>query len=214
MYSDQIGSNIRSSIIARHVPNSDNRGYMDRGGGAAAAVGETINLTQEIHFISILTSEILDRARTYTFSNWPSITPSAQDMACAGWWYTNISDRVICIHCDTMFHSWTENDKPYDIHRLKSPRCYYVRMKEETQPNQITPNQPPIPEANTTLTQRPNGQSIVGAIHANYAQIFNRRDTFKSWPEREPDQYPPIDSFVEAGFFYTGKRFSLIKMIS
>lgn len=200
---DQIGINAKSSITLQHIQNSDTRGYMDHGGGDD---NETINRTREIQFISILSNDTLDRARTYTFCNWPSITPSAEEMACAGWWYTNISDRVICIHCDAMFHSWTENDKPYEIHRLKSPRCYYVRMKEETQSNRTTTNQVSLPEANTTLTQIPNGQSIVGAIHANYAQIFNRRDTFKSWPEKQPKNYPSIDSFVEAGFFYTGDK--------
>lgn len=200
---DQSGISTNSSVIAKHVQNSDNRGFMDHGGGNNS---ETINRIRETKFFSILSNDTLDRARTYTFMNWPSITPSAQEMACAGWWYTNIADRVVCIHCDAMFHNWTENDNPYEIHRLKSPCCYYVRMKEESETPRTTTNQTPLTEANTTLTQASNGQAIADAVHANYAQIFTRRDTFKSWPEKEPTNLPSIDSFVDAGFFYTGDK--------
>ena len=192
-------------ITRNHVLNSDYRGYMDHGGG------DTINQTRENKFFNILSTEIIDRARTYTFSNWPSITPSAQDMSLAGWWYTNIADRVICIHCDTMLHNWCETDRPYEIHRLKSPRCFYVRMKEE---KGTTNNQRQIPVANTTINEvvhptindvtNPNGQTIVGAVHAEYSLVFRRHQTFQNWPEAEQASLPSIDSFVEAGFFYTG----------
>lgn len=200
LYSDQYNIIVKTPAVTRDVQSFDHRGYMDHGGG------DTINATSELKFFNFLSNDTLDRARTYTFSNWPSITPSAQEMACAGWWYTNISDRVMCIHCDVMFHGWTEKDKPYEIHRLKSPRCFYVRMKEEkgTTTSSTTVNQ--VPEANTALTQTLNGQSIVGAVHADYAQVFRRRQTFQTWPEETPSTLPSIDSFVEAGFFYTGSR--------
>lgn len=189
---------VKSTITRTHVPNFDYRGYRDHGGG------DTINHTRENKFFNFLSSDIVDKARTYTFINWPSITPSAQEMAYAGWWYTNIADRVICIHCDTMFHNWSETDRPYEVHRLKSPRCFYVRMKEEkgTEVN----SQRQIPVANPTINEVPNGQTIVGAVHAEYSLVFRRHQTFQTWPEAEQSTLPSIESFVEAGFFYTGDK--------
>lgn len=194
--SDQSLPLVKSTITRTHVANFDYRGYRDHGGG------DTINHTRENKFFNFLSSDIVDKARTYTFINWPSITPSAQEMAYAGWWYTNIADRVICIHCDTMFHNWSETDRPYEVHRLKSPRCFYVRMKEEkgTEVN----SQRQIPVANPTINEVPNGQTIVGAVHAEYSLVFRRHQTFQNWPEAEQSTLPSIESFVEAGFFYTG----------
>jgi hypothetical protein len=186
----------KPTVTHSPVLNSDYRGYRDHGGG------DTINETHENKFINFLSSEIIDRSRNYTFSNWPSITPSAQEMAYAGWWYTNIADRVICIHCDTMFHNWNETDRPYEIHRLKSPRCYYVRMKERQGTNNNNQRQIPVP--NPTTNEVPNGQTIVGAVHAEYSLVFRRHQTFQNWPEAEQSSLPSIESFVDAGFFYTG----------
>jgi len=193
---DQPVSCYRPTILQTDVVNSDYRGYMDHGGG------DTNNRATENLFINLLSSETVDQARTYTCSNWPSITPSAQDMAVAGWWYTNIADRVICIHCDTMFHNWTETDRPYEIHCLKSPRCFFVRATEK----KAASGQRQLPVANTTINDVPNGQAIVGAVHAEYALVFRRHQTFQNWPEAERSSLPSVDSFVEAGFFYTGDK--------
>jgi hypothetical protein len=174
----------------------DEKSFKDHGGGG----GETNNRSREIHFIYSLSTETVDKARTYTFSNWPSITPSAQEMSYAGWWYTNIADRVICIHCDAMFHNWSETDRPYEIHRLKSPRCFYIRINE----NKIINTERQLPAPNPTINEVPNGQTIVGAVHADYSLVFRRHQTFQNWPEAEPSTLPSVESFVDAGFFYTG----------
>jgi baculoviral IAP repeat-containing protein 2/3 len=196
---DQPTPLFKPTVARTQVLNSDYRGYTDRGGGDA------INETRENKFFNFLSTDTIDKARTYTFSNWPSITPSAQEMALAGWWYTNIADRVMCIHCDTMFHNWSETDSPYEIHRLKSPRCFYVRMKEEKGTNNNN-NQRQLPVPNPTINEVPNGQTIVGAVHAEYSLVFRRHQTFQNWPETEQSSYPSIESFVEAGFFYTGEK--------
>jgi baculoviral IAP repeat-containing protein 7/8 len=52
----------------------------------------------------------------------------------------------------------------------------------------------------------PNGQTIVGAVHAEYSLVFRRHQTFQNWPEAEQSVLPSIESFVEAGFFYTGEK--------
>jgi hypothetical protein len=198
VYSDQSISCLRSTIATSNVLNSDYRGYMDHGGGGG--VGDTVNRKEEYLFIDSLSSETIDRARTYTFTNWPTITPSTQEMTIAGWWYTNIADRVICIHCDTMFHNWSETDRPYDIHRLKSPRCLFVRTTEK----KAATSQRLVPVANATINDVPNGQTIVGAVHADYSLVCRRHQTFQNWPEAERSSLPSIESFVDAGFFYTG----------
>jgi hypothetical protein len=191
---------IKSTLLNNLVVKSDYRGYNDHGGGK----NDTINQIHGTKFFNFLSTELVDRARTYTFSNWPSITPSAQEMSLAGWWYTNIADRVICIHCDTMFHNWSETDRPYEIHRLKSPRCFYVRLLE--QKGTVNTDQRQASASNPTIVEVPHGQTIVGAVHAEYASIIRRRQTFENWPEAEQSSLPSIDSFIDAGFFYTGDK--------
>lgn len=164
-------------------------------------VSELQGVRTETLFIDILSHETVDRARKYTFLNWPTITPSATQMASAGWWYTNIADRVICIHCDVMFHNWTEHDNPYDVHRLKSPKCYFVQMDEvhhKDQPREL-------PVANTNLSGISSVQAIAGAAHADYALVSRRRATFEKITESKRSALPPVDSFVDAGFFYAGE---------
>jgi hypothetical protein len=204
-YPDQ---SIKSTLLNNLVVKSDYRGYNDHGGGK----NDTINQIHGTKFFNFLSTELVDRARTYTFSNWPSITPSAQEMSLAGWWYTNIADRVICIHCDTMFHNWNETDRPYEIHRLKSPRCFYVRLLE--QKGTVNTDQRQASASNPTIVEVPHGQTIVGAVHAEYASIIRRRQTFENWPEAEQSSLPSIDSFIDAGFFYTGKPSSKSKQNS
>ncbi|CAF0976949.1 unnamed protein product, partial [Rotaria sordida] len=194
---DQSVSIIKSPIARTHVANSDMRSYRDHGGGD---IGDMNKKGVENPFVFSLSTETMDKARTYTLSNWPSITPSAQEMTYAGWWYTNIADRVICIHCDAMFHNWNETDRPYEIHRLKSPQCFFVRSNEQKGINNQRQVPVPIPATNDV----PNSQTIVGAVHADYAAVFRRHQTFENWPATEQTALPSIESFVDAGFFYTG----------
>jgi hypothetical protein len=189
---------LKTTIILTDVRNLEERGCKDPGGGA-----ETNNRSRESLFIDSLSTDTVDKARAYTFLNWPSITPSAQEMSYAGWWYTNIADRVICIHCDAMFHNWGETDKPYEIHLLKSPRCFYIRVNEK---KGLLSNPRQLPAPNPTINDAPNGQTIVGAVHADYALVFRRHQTFQNWPEAEQGTLPSIESFVDAGFFYTGEK--------
>lgn len=168
----------------------------------SGSVLEPQRVQTETLFIDILSRESVDRARKYTFLNWPTITPSATQMATAGWWYTNIADRVICVHCDAMFHNWTENDNPYDIHRLKSPQCYFIRMDEVHHKGQGRE----LPVVNTSLSGISSAQAIAGAVHADFALVSRRRATFEKLSESIQSQLPPIDSFVDAGFFYAGEE--------
>jgi hypothetical protein len=147
-------------------------------------------------FLDSLSNATIDKLRANTFSNWPSITPNAQDMIIAGWSYTNIADRVICIFCDALYHKWTESDRPYEIHRLKSPQCQFVlSVEKKSETAHIT---------NITITTTPNTQTAVEVANSAYALACRRYETFQNWPHTEMEPLPPVESFVDAGFYYTG----------
>lgn len=148
-------------------------------------------------FLNTLSKEVIDKIRANTFVNWPSITPNTQDMIAAGWSYTNIGDRVICIHCNILFHKWTESDRPYEIHRLRSPQCPFVLSAEKKAANRSA--------STITITTEPNTQAAVGAVNTTYALACRRYETFQKWPHIEENPMPSIESFVDAGFFYTGR---------
>jgi len=157
------------------------------------------NPTPQKLFLDLLPNETIDKIRANTFSNWPLITPNAQDMIIAGWSYTNIADRVICVYCNTLFHKWTESDRPYEIHRLKSPQCPFVLLNEKKVRT--------APATNITITTEPITQAAVGAVNTKYALACRRQESFLNWPHTEKDPLPSIDSFVDAGFYYTGWLF-------
>ncbi|CAF1315026.1 unnamed protein product [Didymodactylos carnosus] len=156
-------------------------------------------------FINSLSNEILTEVRIRTFSIWPKTKPSATDMISAGFFYTNISDRVICIHCDAMFHRWIQTDVPYEIHRLKSPNCYFIKTIEN-RTRKMNSNQNSSIVTRTTLNDNVimrNNNIIINGIIANpsYTEICKRFNSFDNWPK---DQVlPAISTFVGAGFFYT-----------
>ena len=191
--SDPIVFSPPTASVRFDVTNSDGRNDTDHGAGETK--------TEKI-FIDFLPHDVVDRARTYTFSNWPSINPSGKDMASAGWWYTNITDRVICPYCDAMFHNWVETDRPYEIHCRKSPQCPFVRAADRKTAMQARP----VPVANSAATNSFTGPVAVGAIHAEYSMICRRHETFQKLAESDRASLPSTDSFVEAGFFYTGEK--------
>jgi len=147
-------------------------------------------------FLNTLTREAVEQTRTNSFLNWPLITPNAKDMIAAGWLYTNIADRVMCIYCNVLFHKWIESDRPYEIHRLKSPHCPFVLLTER--------NLTKTPATNIVITNDTNTVAAVEPANSNFALACRRYETFQNWPHTEENPLPPVESFVEAGFYYTG----------
>jgi hypothetical protein len=117
-------------------------------------------------------------------------------MIVAGWSYTNIADRVICIYCDALYHKWTESDRPYEIHRLKSPKCPFVLLSEK--------KAPAAPTTSITITTEPNTQAAVGAVNTAYTLECRRYESFHNWPQNDEEALPSIQAFVDAGFYYEG----------
>ncbi|CAF1148797.1 unnamed protein product [Rotaria sp. Silwood1] len=153
----------------------------------------------QILFLNSITRETIDKMRANTFSNWPLITPTAQDMIIAGWSYTNIADRVICVYCKTLFHKWAKTDRPYEIHRLKSPKCPFVLLTEKNSSTSST-------TTNITITTQHNTSAIVDALNSTYSLAYRRYETFQNWPHTKENPLPSVQSFVDAGFFYTGEK--------
>ena len=159
---------------------------------------EDPNTSNELRiFLRTVSEKALDQLRERTLSNWPLITPNAHDMARAGWWYTNIQDRVICIHCHAMCHKWTDSDLPFDLHEQISPSCPFVQATKKQSVNSS--------KSQLKITTKPKTQVMPEPINTPYAPASHRYQTFQKWPERQADSLPSIESFVDAGFFYTGK---------
>ena len=84
--------------------------------------------------MSVLTVE--DCLRTFT--NWPESAPvSATDLAIAGFMYTGEDDRVECIYCRGLLHSWQPGDEPSFEHRRYFPHC--PSIDEDYIPYDIAP---------------------------------------------------------------------------
>lgn len=181
-----ISNNLSMSNVNSNLQNNTNQNVNSR----------QSNTNPQRAFLDLLSHEARDKLREYTFLNWPLITPNVSDMVAAGWSYTNIADRVICIHCDALFHKWTESDRPYEIHCLKSPECPFVRMAKQ-KPRESSNSSKPIVTDPTT-------QVAVDAVNPNFLLSTRRYDSFKTWPHTEKDPLPSIQLFVDAGFFYTG----------
>ena len=154
------------------------------------------NSSPQKSFFKTLSNVAIDKIRANTFTNWPSITPNAQAMIVAGWSYTNIADRVICIDCNALFHNWKESDRPYEIHRLKSPHCPFILATEKKAANGFT--------STITITTEPNTRAMVEVANTAYTLACRRHETFQNWPHTDENPLPSIESFVDAGFFYTG----------
>lgn len=147
-------------------------------------------------FFGSLPKQSIEKLRINTFLKWPLITPNVQNMLTAGWVFTGMADRVICIYCGVICHKWVPSDQPYEIHRLKSPRCSFILSFEINAPKEVA--------TAITITTTPKTQVSTEISTSIYALTHRRLDSFKTWPHTEQNPLPPVESFVSAGFYYTG----------
>ena len=136
----------------------------------------------------LLEAKSLREVRIRTLSHWPHVVPCAESMANAGWFSCNISDRVICIYCNTICHQWTEVDDPVKVHTEFAPQCPFVLSLRDIKL--------PLKIVNTLLN------NLCEPLHPNMANIIRRQETFvnPTWTNTSPS----IDDFVRAGFFFAG----------
>ncbi len=132
--------------------------------------------------------ESIRQARIHSLSHWPHSTPSNESMATTGWFSCNVSDRVICIYCNTICHEWTMEDDPAEVHRRLAPQCPFVQSMPAIE------RSPKIINDNLTEKFEPS--------HPTMAEISRREATFSnaSWSENSPS----IEDLVRAGFFCSG----------
>ena len=137
---------------------------------------------------SIVETHSTRSTRLQTFSQWPHSTPSRETMASSGWCYCRISDRVLCIYCDTICHGWQSMDDPREVHARLAPHCPFVLC--------MTPCDTTPAIANQTMKEefRPS--------HPSMCELSRRMATFQSpaWKQASPT----IEDFARAGFFYSG----------
>ena len=71
------------------------------------------------------------RKRLKTFAEWPiGLNQQPEELADAGFWYTRISDSVICFYCELALNNWAPDDDPWTEHALWNPYCHFVKMKK------------------------------------------------------------------------------------
>lgn len=70
------------------------------------------------------------KKRLATFHDWPKFLrgPSKEDFARAGFFYTQIGDRVTCFSCGITLKNWDYLYDAYDEHLCISKNCTYVKM--------------------------------------------------------------------------------------
>jgi baculoviral IAP repeat-containing protein 7/8 len=133
-------------------------------------------------------SDAIKQVRIRSLSHWPLITPSGQSMSNNGWFSCNVSDRVICIYCNTICRGWTKNDDPCEVHTRLAPQCPFVLSMSSTQ------RLPTI--INDTFIEK------FEPFHSSMAEISRREKTFSNEAWKQSVQ--SIEDLVRAGFFFAG----------
>lgn len=71
----------------------------------------------------------IETVRLRSFADWPKMMKQRpEQMADAGFFYTQLSDRVICFSCGGGLCEWDENDCPWEQHAFWFDHCNYVRL--------------------------------------------------------------------------------------
>lgn len=146
-----------------------------------------------------------ERNRLLSFKAWPNLP---LELARAGFYYLNNSDRVQCAFCENVLHNWDVTDKPLDEHKRHFPRCRFVLG--------LDVGNVPIPEdelrtaahklCDETLQAKSTLADVVVrgplvATHPNYRKYETRLETYNLWPAQH---LVTAESLAKAGFFYTG----------
>ncbi|CAF1345659.1 unnamed protein product [Didymodactylos carnosus] len=143
----------------------------------------------------LVESHVLDQIRHRTFSHWTTIQPSKSQMIEAGFFYSNVHDRVLCTYCNLICQQWTAEDEPVFVHKTISPNCYYVKSYLNLNPCSVVTDQ-------TLPTLGNQACALNFGRNQQYSDISKRQSTFSAWPTDQ--KLPSVHHLVRAGFFYTG----------
>lgn len=71
----------------------------------------------------------IESIRLRTFEAWPLMMKQRpEELSDAGFFYTQISDRVVCFSCGGGLWKWTKDDDPWEQHAAWNNNCTYVRL--------------------------------------------------------------------------------------
>lgn len=141
--------------------------------------------SKSIPFLEIQSTR---KARINSLSHWPHQTPTNQQMAEAGWFSCNVSDRVICIYCNTICQQWSPNDDPVEAHIRLAPKCpFAICLSTHDRSHKIINDNLPFK---------------FSPIHSAMCEPSRREASFTS--SNWTNDSPSIESLVRAGFFCPG----------
>ncbi|XP_071094862.1 baculoviral IAP repeat-containing protein 7-like [Haliotis cracherodii] len=67
--------------------------------------------------------------RLASFETWPTqMYQTAEEMAHAGFVYTQGADGVCCFQCGVRLRQWAPHDNPWAAHHKWSPDCDYLKL--------------------------------------------------------------------------------------
>lgn len=71
----------------------------------------------------------IEANRLKSYKNWPvSIQQRPHQLSDAGFYYTNVGDRVCCYYCGGGLKDWEEDDDPWENHAMWYGNCKYVNL--------------------------------------------------------------------------------------
>ncbi|AAP85726.1 iap-3 [Adoxophyes orana granulovirus] len=74
-----------------------------------------------------------ENKRMLTFHNWPkALKQTPKELAEAGFFYTNVGDRVRCFYCDVGLKDWEPTDTAWGQHARWTSLCEYVLLVKGT----------------------------------------------------------------------------------
>lgn len=178
----------------------------------------------------------LESDRLKSFENWPISFISKNELALAGFIYTQIEDRVRCYYCNVDLSNWKIGDDPFREHLKHSPNCSHSSFCKTMLENKT----PRIQDFNNS-TDSGGFNSLnyliamnswykfyhsfyVGydtcgpydilkrksAAYPQYTSLENRINSFRNW---SPSAKIRPSDLCEAGFFYTGKLFYFLSTL-
>ena len=70
-------------------------------------------------------------SRLESFQAWPLQSPTVEELASAGFFYTGPDDEVECFWCGITLWNWEPEHKPFIEHKQCSSDCPFLREKAE-----------------------------------------------------------------------------------
>ncbi|CAO2636190.1 Baculoviral IAP repeat-containing protein 2 [Lemmus lemmus] len=106
-------------------------------------------------------------ARMRTFLCWPSCVPvEPEQLASAGFYYTDRNDDVKCFCCDGGLRCWESGDDPWVEHAKWFPRCeFLIRMKGQEFVDEIQARHPHLLEQLLSTSDTPGEESDPPIVH-------------------------------------------------